>query len=346
MGCDRFPDLSFRNKVRISGCRPLSLIVIVALAFTGAAPARAQTSPQCFDDQEETPEGYGPTDISAVSGNTGLSVAVNPAATVTVLKWPSPSFYDQIKYRTTDRAEPRMGALPNEGAFLGIAWRKSSTASWTFSWLRNWSATQHFADDDNDEIVTVFKKRGIGLTIKLTDVVANDIDALYRNVAVTRTRSSDARFIRVISFANFNPVFSKTAQSPSDDWCSEEANDDGAQWIKDADAVVQERSGTDASTGDPSGAALAMGFAGRSNGHQIGEDSFAGNGTETSAYEGASDGKLSGQGQAAGQVDTAVADDIKLTKRLTGSTTALIVAAFSRKEALGTLGDARDRSIA
>ena len=43
---------------------------------------------------------------SPVTGNRRLSVGLNGDATVTVLKWPSPSYYDQIKYRTSDRGEP------------------------------------------------------------------------------------------------------------------------------------------------------------------------------------------------------------------------------------------------
>ena len=322
--------------------RPLSLLVILAtLGASSAAPARAQTTTACFDSTEETPEGFGPTDISAVTGNGRTSVALNDAATVTVFKWPSPSFYDQIKYRTTDRSEPRMGALPNEGAFIGIAHKRSSRSPWVFSWLRDWSSKQRFASENNDTVVTTFRKRSVGLTVRLTDVVRADADALYRHVKVTRTTRSNVRFARVVSFANFNPVFSKTPQSPTDDWCTEEDNDSGGEYVKRWDAVVHVRSGTDASTGDDSSVALAMGFDAKSNGHVVGTDSFAGNGTEGSAFEDAKDGKLSGRNQADGQADAAIADDISLKRRLTGSTTAIIVASPVRRTVLPTLGETR-----
>lgn len=326
----------------------LLIALVTGALVASAAPARAQMSGPCFDDSEETPEGYGPTDISAVTGNGGLSVAENEAATITVLKWPSPSFYDQIKYRTTDRAEPRLGALPNEGAFLGIAWRRSPKKDWDFAWLRNWRSTQRFADDDNDEIVTTFRRRRVGLTVTVRDVVASTNDHLYRHVKVTRSADSRARRVRVISFANFNPVFSKTAQSPTDDWCSEEDNDDGATYVRGADAIVAVRSGTDASTGDGSGAALAMGFDAKSTGHQVGPDTFAGAepGESESAYEDSADGELNGRNQAVGQVDSALADDLDLRSRRTRSTTAIIVAAFTRNEAVSALREARMTSPA
>ena len=325
--------------------RPLPLLVICALVLSlGAAPARAQTQGPCFDDTEETPEGYGPTDISAVTGNGHTSVALNQEGTVTVFKWPSPSYYDQIKYRTTDRSEPRMGALKNEGAFLGIAYRNSSRADWNFTWLRSWPSTQRFAGPDNDTIVTTFKKRSVGLTVKVTDVVGSDIGALYRHVIVTRTAGSNVRLARVISFANFNPVYSKTAQSPTDDWCTEEDNDEGGAYAKGADAIVHERSGTDASTTEESSVALAMGFVRKSDGHQVGPDSYAGNGTEGSAYDGAGDGKLSGRNESGGQADAAIADDIDLRSSRSGNTTAILVASATRESVLQSLEEARFRS--
>ena len=324
-----------------------SLIGILTLALVAsAAPVHAQTTGACFDDSAPTPEGYGPTDISATTGNGALSVALNPDATVTVLKWPSPSFYDQIKYRTTDRAEPRFGALRNEGAFIGIAWRRRAGAKWTFTWLRNWRSTQRFADDDNDEVVTTYRRRSAGLKVKLRDVVAADSDVLFRHIVVRRSARSPARLVRVISFANFNPVFSKTAQDPTDDWCTEEDNDGGAVYVERADAIAAVRSGTDASTGEPSSVALTIGFQSDSEAHQVGIDTFGGNtGGGRSAYADAADGKLTGRDEAPGQVDGAMADDLDLRSKRRRSTTTIITAGFTRREAVSELRRARRTSI-
>ena len=338
-GCDSFPDLSLGH-VQRSFPRSLSLFVTAGLLFAAMGmPARAQTSSPCFDPNEETPEGYGPTDISAVSGNGGLSVALNRSGTVTVFKWPSPSFYDHIKYRTTDRAEPRLGAMENEGAFVGLATR-SARGPWKFSWLRDWTSTQRFADDDTDEVVTTYSNRRLGLTVRQRDLVGHREDILYRDVAIARTRSSDVRQARIISFANFNPVVSKTAQSPTNDWCQEDDEDDGARYRAKLDAIVQERTGTDASTGDSSGVAIAMGFRTRSDAHQVGADVHSTGGDGRSAYEDSFDGKLSGDDEAPGAVDTAIADQISLRTRR-ASSTIVIAAAFSRSEATSTLRTAR-----
>lgn len=319
-----------------------SLIAACLAAAVMAVPARAQTA-NC-ESASETPETFGPTDISAVTGNQKLSVGLNPDATVTVLKWPSPSYHDQIKYRTTDRAEPRFGALPNEGAFLGLGYKKGSKP-WRFDWLRGWASRQRFADDDGDEVVTVFTKRAEGLRVTVRDIVAPDRDVFVRGVTVTRTRRSKVTRARVISFANFNPVFSKTQGSPTDDWCTEEENDDGASYRKGPDVVVQERQGTDASTGEPSGAALAMGFSGSSDGHEVGIDTYESGTGEGSAYDDASDARLSGTDSAVGQADAAMADDIGLGSKTRGTSVVLIAAGPTGDEAVASLRRARLRTV-
>ena len=321
---------------------PAGLLVLAVGAALLWAPvaARAQTD-NCAGAGE--PEDFGPTDISATSGNQSLSAALNEKATVTVLKWPSPSFYDQVKYRTTDRAERRLGALANEGAFLGLAWRSGNTGKWSFEWLRQWPARQRWADDDGDVVVTSFRRGTIGLRVTVRDVVAHDEDVLYRHVSVKRTPASRVRFVRVVGFANFNPVFSKSPQAPNDDWCTEEDNDSGATYERDPDAVVHARSGTDESTQSPSGVALTMGFAGPSDGHAIGADTYAG-AQGTSAYDDAEDGKLSGESSAPGQADAALLDQLSLVRRRTGTTTLLIAAAVTPEESITLLEGARDRT--
>src|SRR5690606_9807033 len=78
---------------------------------------------------------YGPTPVTGVSGNGSLSIAVNNEGTLTGLKWPSPSFYDHVKYLTTARDEERWGALENEGVFSGIIWKTNGEQK--FFWLRD-----------------------------------------------------------------------------------------------------------------------------------------------------------------------------------------------------------------
>ncbi|HEX2196893.1 MAG TPA: hypothetical protein VHJ76_08200, partial [Actinomycetota bacterium] len=321
---------------------PAGLLALSVGAALLAAPAtaHAQTN-NCAGAGQ--PEDFGPTDISATTGNQSLSAALNEKATITVLKWPSPSFYDQVKYRTTDRAEARLGALPNEGALLGLAWRSGNARRWSFEWLRRWPSSQRWADADGDVVVTTFRRARLGLSVSVRDVVAHDDDVLYRHVTVTRTPRSRVRAVRVVGFANFNPIFTKTPQSPLQDWCSEEDNDSGATYERGPDAVVHARSGTDESTGAPSSVALTMGFARRSDGHSIGADTYEG-AAGTSAYDDAEDGRLSGESAAPGQADAALLDQLSLRERRSAATTLLIAAAVTPEESLATLERGRDRS--
>ncbi|HEX2295372.1 MAG TPA: hypothetical protein VHN37_08700 [Actinomycetota bacterium] len=318
----------------------LLALLLGAALLTAPGGALAQTN-NCAGAGE--PEDFGPTDISATTGNQSLTAGLNEKATITVLKWPSPSFYDQVKYRTTSRDEPRMGALPNEGALLGLAWRNRNAGKWQFEWLRRWPSAQRWADDDGDVVVTAFRRNSVGLRVTVRDVVAHDDDVLYRQVSVTRTPRSRVRSVRVVGFANFNPVFTKTPQAPHQDWCTEEDNDGGASYDRDADAVVHARSGTDESTQAPSSVALTMGFVRRSNAHSIGVDTYE-DGTGTSAYDDAEDGKLSGEAAAPGQADAALLDELSLARKRTATTTLLIAAAVTIEESIELLDAARDRS--
>lgn len=312
--------------------------LLISTSFL-ALPGLAQTAPECVQGSG-SPEDHGPTDITAVTGNQRLSVAINAEGTVTVLRWPSPSFYDQIKYRTFDRSEPHMGSLPNEGAFIGIAWREPSDEAWDFLWMRDvlqapgWVVRQRFADDDTDQVVTTYSHRASGLIVTLRDVVAPTRDALVRRISVSRSAVSDPLRVRVFSFANFNPVFSKARRAPYRDWCGEANNDSGAAYDAKTDAVTAQRSGTDDSTGEPSSVAVAMAFSEPSSQYQIGQDTYQAAATGTSAYDDAQDGELSGVDSAAGQADAALARDLDLTSVRRRSASVVIAAAPDTTAAL------------
>lgn len=308
------------------------LLILGLLAPATAAPSRAQTPTDCFNSEETTAEEFGPTDISAVSGNQRLAVGLNDAATVTVFKWPSPSFYDQIKMRTTDRSAPRMGALPNEGAFIGIAWRKAN--GWGFDWLRDWNSTQRFISPNGDAVLTKYRRKKLGLSVRLRDVVAAYNDSLIRSVKVKRTEESSIRRVRIIAFSNYNPVVSKIRGAPVADWCTEERNDAGASYVERSDVIVHTRNGVDESTGGARQVSLALGFVGRSEGHHVGVDTYETSGPGLSAYDDAEDGKLSGAVLATGQADGALADELLLGGSRRAETAVVMTAAGDQESVL------------
>ena len=83
----------------------------VGLAMFAAAQAEALSPPPtlgpggCYDPTQSNAdfEAYGPTDVNAQAGNNRMTVNENAAGTITVLKYPNPSLYNQIKYFTLSR---------------------------------------------------------------------------------------------------------------------------------------------------------------------------------------------------------------------------------------------------
>lgn len=311
---------------------------------------------ECFRPNQR--EIYGPTDVNAQTGNGGLSVAFNDAGTMTVFRWPHPSFYDQLKYFTTGRDEDgEIQVLPNEGAFLGLA--RDDGGGFETTWLREATVVEQYyasdrADTDaeySDEVVTVYAL-GDQARAVVRDLVAADEDALVRHVRVVWQGPPDDRpAMRLIAYENCNLVVSKYPQYPVQDWCTEETNRDLARYRPDADAVVHEQSGVDASTGEQQSVAVAMGFRGASAGHQVGGDAYepaaapAGEaGPARDAYDDAAVLPLSGNDRYAGQTTGALTADLSFTGTV-ATETVVFASAGTPSGATAALDAVRGRSF-
>jgi hypothetical protein len=287
----------------------------------------------CFDPNAR--EIYGPTDINAQTGNGRLSVALNDAGTMTVFRWPYPSFYDQLKYFTTGRdADDAIQVPENEGAFLGLA--VDTGDGFETTWLRDAEVVeQYYASDRDgdegtgadysDEIVTVYDLADADLRVTVRDLVTREgegepeLDALARKVRVVRRGDSPAEAVKLLAYENVNLVVEKRPQYPVQDWCTEENNQDLAMYDGGLDAIVHRKTGVDSSVGEERSVAVAMGFAGESDGHQVGGDAYepaaapvASRGPFRDAYDDASTGTLSGNAQYAGQTTGALSTELDL----------------------------------
>lgn len=125
---------------------------------------------------------YGPTDINAMSANGSMAVATNDEGTVTVLRYPRPSYYDQVKYRTSSWEEDRFGALENEGPFLGVL-----VPGQGVTWLRDVPVEQGYASETADTVAQTCTIDDLGVQVTVTDTVAADRDAFERAIGVTVT---------------------------------------------------------------------------------------------------------------------------------------------------------------
>ncbi|MBW3561594.1 MAG: hypothetical protein KY437_03775 [Actinobacteria bacterium] len=333
--------------------------VLTALSFVGPVHAQDPETPipgfeDCFQGfAMPGPSGeiYGPTDINAQTSNARMAVALNDEGSITVLRWPRPSFYDQIKYRTSSRDLDRFGALVNEGAFLGLA--VDTGDGFATTWLRDMpDISQRHPDDRNDVVETTYADPDLGLRVTVRDVTAVDLDVLAREVTVTRTAGSPAQAVRLVAFENLNLVYTKVAYVPGRDWCSEELNVDTATYDVDADAIVHHASGVDESTGEPSSVAVAMAFAGASDQHQVGGDAHEGTalpagkapGPTQDAYEDAADGELNGGSSYEGQTTGALTADLDLTDG-SDTRTVLFAGAPDTAGVLEVLDQARAHSV-
>ncbi|MFT4884481.1 MAG: hypothetical protein ACI8U4_001997 [Natronomonas sp.] len=296
----------------------------------------------CVKPQED-PELYGPTDIDAQSGNRGLSVALNDEGTVTVCKWPSPSFYDHVKYHTTSRDEPRWGVNANEGMFLGVRTGSETT------WLREMDTEQRYEADRSDSIETVHRDDELGLIVRVRSVVARDADTFVRGVTVERDADATEE-VGLVAFANVNPVTTKHVGNPTQDWCFEEANDGRGRYDADTDAVFVEGEGVDDSTGEPTQVSLAVGFDGETTGHQVGGDAHdpaaapADAGPTRDAYDAASEGSFPGNDQYVGQVTASIVTDLDFADG-EATETVTLAAGETAAEASEALAIERGRAV-
>src|SRR5438445_12424155 len=144
----------------------LAVVLTVPTVAAGGPQRLPVVLPQCvagyFAPGVVTPsdaEFAGPTDVNAETANRSLAVGLNREGTITVFKWPRPSYYDQIKYFSFDRHQRYAGAYPNEGAFLGLVIGHRTT------WLRDWPAGQSFVSPNGDEVVTHYRQPRLGLEV-------------------------------------------------------------------------------------------------------------------------------------------------------------------------------------
>ncbi len=201
-----------------------------------AGPALGQTR---IDGMEHL---FGASNTNAVAGHGGLTVGVGAEGDVSVLSWPSPSYYDQLAYVSSNaldaRSKPHMGALDGMGSYVGLL--IDSGGGPTLSWFRDsaWTHAQAYAADDAPIPVTTFTRSDLGLTVTLTDIVSPDVDVLTRRVQVVRAPASPVTSVSLVVYENLSPSLSRIPQLPVADWALDSRNDYLAAWDAPDGAIV------------------------------------------------------------------------------------------------------------
>src|SRR5437870_2289880 len=91
-------------------------VVLGCSLVAGAATASTSKRPAVIAVQCAAQAITGPaTDVNAQAGDGRITVGLNAAGTITVFRYPNPSFYNQVKYYTSarDAMGNPIGALPN-----------------------------------------------------------------------------------------------------------------------------------------------------------------------------------------------------------------------------------------
>jgi len=302
-------------------------------------------------------EEWGPTDGNGQIGNENLMVSTNELGTVTVFKYPNPSYADQVKHHAFDRREPYMGSDPNAGALLGVTVTRAD-GSEQFHWLRDWgpvlttdpgygkTVDQRYASEFSDTMITEYRNDSLGLDVRVLDAVPLEQDVFIRDVTVEADEDSPVEDVEVVSYANFNLVDNKDPLIPTQDWCDEAGNDANVSYESGSDAIVYEtpNDGPDLpaemveQAGPQFAIGTAMAFDNQSTQHQVAGDAYTGN-HSNDPYQLLTNGTtdLPGNDEFDGQVSTAMTRDIDFENG-EGSARVYLAAAFD-DDPNATLGD-------
>lgn len=208
-------------------------VLILALALLGArgAPAcPARLGPQTLPERTNNIEAsLGGTNANAAVGAGGLTATVSRCGEITSLKWPGPSFWDQMQYVTSNaddaRARDHLGALPSMGAFAGLAWETKRGRG--FTWLRDaaWTAEQDYTSSTSGVVRTTYRHEGLGLVVVGTTFVLPGRDVLVNRFRVERDPRSAVRRARLIFYANLAPTRKRVQWFPVGDTGLDYRND-------------------------------------------------------------------------------------------------------------------------
>jgi hypothetical protein len=174
------------------------LLLLALLVARPAWPCPEVSVPPDAPDPYELQ--FGATNVNAALGSGRLTATVSRCGELTSLKWPGPSYYNQLSYLTTNapdaRALPHLGALDSSGAFVGIAWESRQDRG--FSWTRDddWTRTQHYDGDSSNVLVTEAVHTALGLRVTARTLILPD-----RNVLVLDHRVERMPYFPVADFA-------------------------------------------------------------------------------------------------------------------------------------------------
>ncbi len=196
-----------------------TLNVLLCLALVTIAQA---------DNIESLEKIYGPRDLAMISGFGRLTVGVNSRGRISLCKWPSPGYNDQISYRSRPADPSRSEADPGHGLLWGI--RMNGELVWMDD--PRWEIGQRYDAPSNTIMVTEARwpDTDIVVTHRVSVLPLRDIFISELEVAGA---DSPPQFYW---FANFTPCTRHLPELPVADWLLDNLNDFAA--FSDADEGI------------------------------------------------------------------------------------------------------------
>lgn len=204
----------------------------VACPLLGVLP----DAPNAFELQ------WGATNTNAALGAGRLTSTVSLCGEISSLKWPGPSYYDQLDYLTSNdvdaRLKPRFGALESAGAFPGL-WYRGRTGS-GFTWLRDlpWQHEQTYTSDESNIALTVMRNAPLRLEVRAYQFIVPGRDVLINHYEVSRLPGSPVEQATLVFYANFAPTLARQALFPVADWALDFKNDHAVVYDRNEQAIL------------------------------------------------------------------------------------------------------------
>src|SRR5262249_22673539 len=108
LACGPRAALDPRRGVVPNPAMPRYRLVLLALALPAMRAAACPELPVLPDAPNAVELQLGATNVNAALGSGGLTAAFSKCGELTVLKWPGPSFYNQLDYLTSNAADARL----------------------------------------------------------------------------------------------------------------------------------------------------------------------------------------------------------------------------------------------
>lgn len=147
----------------------------------------------------------GSSPIGGAVGNSSLTVGFTKNGRISVLSWPSPSYYDQVDYLTKSRNQEYYGAAPQMGVFGGIYFETGKNSGMRWFWEKNWKHEQYYLNDSSNVFITRSTDDNLGLEVTTQNFVLPENDILVRNYEITKNKDSSIENLVFYSYANFCP---------------------------------------------------------------------------------------------------------------------------------------------